>query len=58
MHVFCMKRDGKKRSDLTTGIALSNCYKRWPSGGLGPLYPPTRARWGPQVALRPLAEVL
>jgi hypothetical protein len=25
MNVFCMKRDGKKRSDLTTGIALSNC---------------------------------
>jgi len=25
MHVFCMKRDGKKRSDLTTWIALSNC---------------------------------
>ena len=32
MHVFCMKRDGKKRSQ-----------KRWPSGGLRPPGPPTRA---------------
>ena len=39
-----MKRDGKKRSDLTTGIALSNCYKRWPSeGGASPPDPSTRA---------------
>ena len=39
MYVFCMKHDGKKRSDLTTGIILSNCWKRRASGRLRPLVP-------------------
>ena len=50
MHVFCMKRDGKKRSDLTTRIILSNCQKRRASGRLRPLVPLPLS--GPQTPRR------